>query len=136
MHLIFCIDDKNNLNFNHRRVSKDEVVMREITNIAAPSTIYIRKGTAKMFDDYWIPYHIWDNNWDSLGKEDFLFLESLPFPPSQTPETIHLFKWNRQYPDGEKMPEGYLEGYEQESEKRFKGKSHPEIILETFRKAP
>ena len=136
MHLIFCIDDKNNLNFNHRRVSKDEAVMREITNIAAPSTIYIRKESALLFDTYWIPYHIWDNNWDSLGKEDFLFLESLPFPPSQTPETIHLFKWNRQYPDGEKMPEGYLEGYEQESEKRFKGKSHPEIILETFRKAP
>ena len=74
MHVIICLDARNGVSFNKRRLSSDRVVTQRIIQ-DADGNVWMNHSSAKLFQEYSVCI---DDNFLNLAKEgDTCFVESL-----------------------------------------------------------
>ena len=132
MRLIVCLDDKNGMAFNHRRQSRDRIVIAKIEEPVKGSTLYFSSYSAKLF-----PSGDFEPSEDYLsraGEDDFCFVELEDVTPyEQQIKEITVFRWNRVYPADLYFPID-LTQWSLERTVDFPGHSHEKITLEVYRR--
>ncbi len=133
MKLILCLDDASGMMFNHRRQSRDRVLIADLMTHVGHAKLWISPYSAPLFPTDAPNITIAENPCAAAGEEDFVFAEDCAISPywDKVSELI-LYRWNRLYPSdlkfGEDMTKFYLA-----ATYGFEGSSHSEITKEVWK---
>lgn len=130
MNVIVCIDNNKGMLFNHRRISKDEVVIRKIKEISEDQ-LWIRAFSLDLFPE---SDRVNSDMILKANKNDFCFVEDLLLSPYiDKIEKLYIFHWNRNYPSDFKFDLDYSKDFLLQNSETFIGKSHEKIRLEVYK---
>ena len=132
MRLIVCLDDKNGMAFNHRRQSRDCIVIAKIEELTKGSVLRLSPYSAKLFpsgnfepSEYYL---------SRAGEDDFCFVELEDVTPYERQiKEITVFHWNRTYPADLKFQID-LTQWSLERTVEFPGNSHEKITMEVYKR--
>lgn len=109
MKAIVCVDDRNGMMFNKRRVSRDREVCRAILEMCAGKRLLMNESSSTLFMPLFKEYR--NKNLDTpeivtdsqymtkAGDEDWCFVEDVSLKPYQNQiDTLVIYRWNRCYP--------------------------------------
>ena len=130
MHIVLCLDDKNGILFNARRLSSDLAVCKRI--VAQHSgRLMMNSYSAKLFSD--ADVLVDDEFLKNAHAEDTCFVENLDFAKYlQDISSITIYRWNRHYPSDVKLPERLLTDWKLIENIDFAGKSHDTITEQRY----
>lgn len=133
MQVIVCVDDGMGMLFNHRRQSRDRVLIQRILEITKGKQIFMNTYSAELFEGN-ENICIDDDFLKNAVDDDICFVENETL--SKYIEKINkiiVYKWNRKYPadlyfDIPLTENGWhlMESYE------FQGYSHEKITEEVY----
>ncbi len=131
MKAIVCVDENLGMCFNHRRQSRDALVISDIIKRAEGQEIYMSPYSAMLFEGF-----------DKIvAREDYLecapeegvcFIEREDVPKNIT--ELVLYKWNRHYPQDKALGIDLSTGWEKISSEDFVGHSHEKITREEYKR--
>ena len=127
MTLYICLDDRNGLRFNHRRQSRDAVVLEDIRSLCS-GKLLIQPFSEKLIREAEIPYVL-----PPEPAADF-FAEDIPSDEilAGTGKLV-IYRWNRQYPaDVWWRPDLETLGFSLKEITEFPGNSHEKITREVY----
>ena len=127
MTLYICLDDRNGLQFNKRRQSRDSAVLEDIRSQLTGSLL-IEPFSEKLIREAEIPYVL-----APATAEDY-FAEDIPAPEVlENISKIVIYRWNRHYPSDIRW-EADLEnlGFTLQETTQFPGTSHEKITREVY----
>ena len=133
MTVYVCLDDRNGMQFNHRRQSRDAALLEDI-RASVSGVLTIDPFSEKLIEKAQIPY--------TLAPEDLTLLpeDAHFFAEDRTAQTLvplaHkliLYRWNRHYPadltwDADPIAAGFTLSERLE----FPGSSHETITKEVY----
>ena len=132
MYLIACVDDRMGMMFNHRRVSRDRAVIKDIMDRCGDQVVYIESGSAVLFKDFNSEsVHVWNEDRNDLLEGRYFFVEDPDVIREESVEKIILYQWNRNYPADQYFPID-LEEWILEDASEFAGHSHEKITRSCF----
>lgn len=130
MHIVICLDDRNGILFNKRRLSSDRTVSARILETAA-GRLWMSPDSAKLFPDAQLCTA--ENFLDQAGAGDTCFAESLDFLNCMDKaESVTVYRWNRAYPSDTKLPTEILARWTLIRSTDFPGNSHENITEERY----
>lgn len=134
MKLIVCLDDRNGLQFNNRRQSRDAVVCRRILSLADGCVLWMKPGSAKLFDVLPPTCRVEEICAAQVGQGEFYFAEDIDFLHlDERIESVFVFRWNRVYPSDVQLSQHFLCGsFSLVKTEEFPGNSHKKITLEVY----
>ncbi len=135
MKVIVCLDDDLGMTFNHRRQSRDRVVIADVLRLTEGHVLYISPFSQKLFEEGG-EYVVSDRMLDIAGVGEYCFVENETLVNRvENIDELVIYRWNRKYPadryfDIDLATEGFglVESYELE------GYSHERITKEIFRR--
>ena len=127
MTLYICLDDRNGLQFNRRRQSRDSALLEDIRS-QLTGNLLIDAFSEKLMQQAEIPYVL-----PPESAEDF-FAEDVPSEEILTRTTkIVLYRWNRHYPSDVRWePDLPSMGFVLTETSEFPGTSHEKITREVY----
>ena len=127
MTLYICLDDRNGLQFNKRRQSRDASVLEDIRSQLS-GKLLIDPFSEKLIREAEIPYVL-----PPETAEDF-FAENIPFDEVlENTKKIVIYRWNRHYPaDIRWEPDLHAMGFALQETTEFPGTSHEKITREVY----
>ena len=76
MRIIVCLDENGGMLFNHRRQSRDRIVVADIAKYAKERNLYTNTFSASLFDE--IPnITVSDSFLEEASEDDFCFVENI-----------------------------------------------------------
>lgn len=127
MTLYLCLDDRNGLQFNHRRQSRDSAVLEDIRS-QLTGNLLIDPFSEKLIREAEIPYVLPPETASDYFVEDVPPEEIL----AQTTKLV-IYRWNRHYPsDVTWKPDLAAMGFALEETTDFPGTSHENITREVY----
>lgn len=133
MKLIVCLDEKNGMMFNHRRQSRDRLLVADLEKELGASPLYIRPYSLPLFEKSGVDYRVTDLPFPEL-MEGYCFVEDCD--PAQFEDQIEemiLYRWNRHYP-ADLFFSVDLSRFRLTLSKDFAGSSHEKITKEIWHK--
>lgn len=132
MNIILCLDDKNGILFNKRRLSRDRVLCERVVALASGKRLLMNEYSSGLFEGYDV---VADENFlQNAQKGDYCFVESADFTAySEKIEDVIIYRWNRVYPSDVKTDASFLEGRAVASAEDFCGSSHDKITEVVYR---
>ena len=127
MTLYICLDDRNGLQFNNRRQSRDKAVREDIRSRLTGSLL-VTPFSEKLIREAEIPYVL-----PPEIAEDY-FAEEVPSEAVlEKTSRIVIYRWNRHYP-ADVLWEPDLEalGFSLRETTEFPGTSHEKITREVY----
>ena len=121
MVIIVCLDQKNGMRFNHRRLSRDREIIKDIYKMLLDAPLYMSSQSQILFEDY-----------DGKIVVDPKFMETSDFDTHKVDEII-VYRFDTVYPADEYFPIN-LNEYILMEESEFKGYSHDVITKEIYSK--
>ena len=134
MNLIVCVDDRNGMMFNGRRLSRDRVLREYLLELSG-GKLWMNSYSAGQFEST-ENLVVRENFLGETPEGEFCFLEDQPCPDCEDRlEQVILCKWNRTYPSDRKfdLPLGE-HGWHCVSRKEFPGSSHDRITVEVYKR--
>lgn len=137
MNIIVCIDDGGGILFNHRRVSKDRVLMQWLAEHVEGKQVWASPYSEDLFAECKpTPKLMVAEDYLSQGADEkgtYCFVEDGDFK-TYLPKIcrILLCKWNRRYPFDVKFPLDILKDFEEKNSWEFPGSSHEKITVEEW----
>lgn len=127
MTLYICLDDRNGLQFNKRRQSRDSAVLEDIRS-RITGNLLIDPFSEKLIREGSIPYVL-----PPETAEDF-FAENVPSHELlEKTGKIVIYRWNRHYPaDVRWEPDLAAMGFVERETAEFPGTSHEKITREVY----
>ena len=132
MKLIVCLDDKNGMAFNHRRQSRDRIVLERIQKLAEGACLRMSPYSAKLFPE---SSALASPDFLQQAKDgDFCFIELEDGSAcEERVQRVIVFRWNRVYPAD--LHFGIdLGAWHRISAEEFPGSSHEKITMEVYQK--
>lgn len=125
--LIVCISNNNGMMFNNRRQSRDRLLLEKLCTDCQNERIIIHEYSKKLFKG--LPVEVAtevcvDNATSFVEDPDLIPCEAIF-------DKIIVVRWNRDYP-ADKFFNVDMSVYECVSREDFVGKSHDEILIETY----
>ena len=132
MIVILCIDDNNGMMFNHRRQSKDRVLLEDIIAYSKESKLYLNEYTYNMFSDFNTENLIVNPEFlDDAETGEYCFVEDKSLLAYvKKIEKLIIYKWNRRYPADVYLDITLRDQWKIIETKEFKGSSHEKITRE------
>lgn len=130
MHIVICLDERNGISFNQRRLSSDQVVCQRV--LAQHSgRLMMSNYSAKLFVQ--MDIYADDAFLRSAATDDTCFVENLEFT-EYLPEvlSITVYRWNRHYPSDLKLPQSLFDEWRLKQRTDFAGNSHETITEERY----
>lgn len=129
MTLYLCLDDRNGLQFNHRRQSRDSALLEDLRS-RLTGKLLIDPFSEKLIREAEIPYVLPPETAADCFLEDVPSEELL----AQTNKIV-IYRWNRLYPSDVKWePDLAALGFVLEETTDFPGTSHEKITREVYGK--
>jgi hypothetical protein len=125
-----CLDDRNGLLFNGRRLSRDAHLLADMAAMV-PENLTIDPFSEKLITAAGIPYVLAG---EDIPEDAHFFLENRnPEDLLPAAKVLVLYRWNRHYPsdfrwEGSPADHGFLLSESSE----FSGKSHDIITKEVY----
>ena len=127
MTLYICLDDRNGLQFNHRRQSRDSAVLEDIRS-RIREKLLIEAFSEKLILEAEIPYVLPPDTAEDFFAEDVPSEEVL-----KSTQKIVVYRWNRHYPaDIRWEPDWQAMGFLLTETAEFPGTSHETITREVY----
>lgn len=136
MNIVCIVDDHNGMMFNHRRLSRDHILMEKILEISSHTTLRAAPYSKELFVSPSSDIIFSDNFLDEAEPGDICFVEDRKLQPySHRIDTFYLFHWNRVYPSDQKLDFLPSEnGFSLRKSEDFPGSSHDKITLEIWQR--
>ena len=139
MTIFICLDDADGLAFNHRRQSRDRIMLEHLVRLARSLTaggtgrLLMAPYTAGLFPDGLPDGAVAAVDFlDRAEAGDVCFVEDAPLAPHRARITcLYVFRWNRDYPADRRLDLD-LSGWERTEQEEFPGSSHDKITLERY----
>ena len=134
MTLILCLDDEIGMMFNHRRQSRDRVLIAELLSYIGSGRLFVSPYSASLFPSDVKNVTVADDPCAAASKGDFAFVEDTDPSAhwSQVSEVI-LYRWNRLYP-ADKIFSKDMTAFNLTETTEFVGSSHDKITKEIWKK--
>lgn len=130
MQIVMCLDDRNGIAFNGRRLSSDCIVCQRIIETKT-GKIWMNSKSAKLFAEYSICVD--EDFLNCADQSDTCFVEDLDFLSQLSRvTTITVYRWNRHYPSDVKLPSSVLDDWTLIASNDFRGNSHDMITEEKY----
>ena len=134
MKIIVCLDDYGGMLFNHRRQSRDRVLIEDVISDLSDKKIYILEYSKLLFEMHEGKYEIVDDFLNVDGEDAVCFVENVDVKPFiDKINVVTVYNWNRVYPrdfvfdvDLQKL------GFTMVSSNEFEGYSHENIRKEVY----
>ena len=125
--LIVCISNNNGMMFNNRRQSRDRLLLEKLCSDFKNERIIIHEYSTLLFNGLNVEIR------SSIEDEEATFFIENPdiIPTNMTFDKIVIVRWNRDYP-ADKFFTIDMSEYTCISSEEFVGKSHDEILIETY----
>ena len=135
MKIIVCLDDYGGMLFNHRRQSRDRVLIADVMQDMGEEKICILPYSELLFADYEGRYTVVED-FSSLPDDSVCFVESVSVRSLlKSISTVTVYNWNRVYPRDFVFDINLeKEGFSLMSSHEFEGYSHEKITKEIFKK--
>lgn len=136
MKLIVCIDDRGGMVFNKRRVSRDKLMISDLSEYVADAVLYVDPYSVELFSEADLNMIVSEKPLRFAEEDDFVFIErEEPSAYMACANEVVIYKWNRRYPFDIKMETTPIElGFKLESVYEFKGNAHDKITREVYKK--
>lgn len=132
---IVCIDENNGMMFNHRRQSKDRILIEHIVNLVGSGKLWMGAYSEELFKESHLGQIAVDADYlEKAGRGEFCFIEERDIGGYVDKiEKLIIFKWNRHYPADAFLTIDENVWILEESEE-FAGYSHDKITKEIYKK--
>lgn len=130
MVLIVCLDNRDGLMFNNRRLSRDGAVIEDMLQTVCPEILTVSSYSAELFVTQESRICISD---DPLSGECY-FAEDGSFSEIvDRVSALIIYRWNRAYPSDLKFPiDLYKNRMKLQGTTEFAGTSHERITKEVY----
>lgn len=129
MKLIAVIEDRGGLMFNHRRVSKDRILVSRVEALTEGHRLWIHSYSADLFPNATVD----ENFLCNAEEDDFCFVEDCSVRKYENRvQEVFLFHWNRRYP-ADVFFDLPMDRFSLVHTEEFIGYSHEKITLETWK---
>ncbi len=130
MHIVICLDERNGISFNKRRLSSDQVVCQRVF-AQHSGRLMMSSYSAMLFAQ--MDIYADDAFLRNAAVDDTCFVENLEFT-EYLPEvlSITVYRWNRHYPSDLKFPRSLLDEWSLKQKTDFAGNSHETITEERY----
>ncbi|MDO4618530.1 MAG: ribonuclease Z [Clostridia bacterium] len=134
MKIIACIEERNGMSFNLRRVSSDKKVIERIWKLLKGGSLWLSEYSAPLFKDTALQLKTDSAFLSKAQYEDYCFVENTDVTPYIAKcSGLILFKWNKKYPSDLKFPtESVVSGKIMKFSEEFSGTSHDKITMEVY----
>lgn len=130
MHIVICLDDRDGMMFNKRRLSSDKAVCQRITEQAA-GQLWMNSYSAKLFEPDSVCVD--EDFLAKAGEGDTCFAETPDFTDFEEKiQSVTVYRWNRAYPADKKLPAGFLSRWQLQETVDFPGNSHDTVTEEKY----
>ncbi len=134
MTLILCLDDHLGMMFNHRRQSRDRVLIAELLAHVGNGRLFVSPYSAPLFPENARSITVTDTPCTAAREGDFAFVEDTdPIACWDRVSEIIIYRWNRLYPSDKKFC-GDMTGFHLTETSAFVGSSHDQITKEVWKK--
>lgn len=135
MHIILTLDDNQGMMFNHRRQSRDRVMLAHMLSMVGDAPLRMTAYTAKLFTEN-LPPHALVVSSEALLRDAatgvYCFVEDGALAPClDRLETLYVYRWNRVYPADQHLDID-LSSRRMTVIAEFSGSSHDKITLERY----
>ena len=134
MKLIVCLSDDNGMMFNHRRQSRDRVLIADMIQHVGEAPLWISSYSAPLFGEDCPHLQVSPAPAQAAAKNDYCFVEDTPLP--QTLEDVNeilIYRWNRLYPS-DVFFTCNTSAFRLTESSEFAGSSHDNITKEIWKK--
>ena len=127
-----CVDDRNGMLFNRRRVSRDQAQQEDLLTLCEGKKLWVGNFSAKLFERYADRIIVDDAFLESAGAGEIAFVEDRALSPWQERlEGVIVYRWNREYPSDAVFDLDLTEFACKET-REFPGNSHDTITCEIY----
>lgn len=134
MTLILCLDDENGMMFNHRRQSRDRVLISEMLSHIGNRRLFVSLYSVALFPADIPNITVADDPCADVAEGDFAFVEDTdPVAHWDRVTELILYRWNRLYP-ADKSFSGDMTAFHLAETTEFVGSSHDKITKEIWKK--
>lgn len=135
MQVIVTLDDNLGMMFNHRRQSRDRLLIEDIVHTIGKSRIFIDSYSETLFENAHCNYVVSSDPLDDSETSDYCFIENRHLSNYINKiDKLIIYRWNRTYPhDFEFDIVLSKSNFKLESIDNFHGSSH-EITKEIYAK--
>lgn len=130
MKVIVAIDDRNGMMFNHRRLSQDSLLIKDIMELS-DGHLWVNTFSSSLFEE---DVFVDDDFLNQAQDDDYCFVENVSIDSylSSIDELI-VYHWNRRYP-ADMFFDVDLNQWDCFEQCEFQGTSHDKILRERYRK--
>lgn len=132
MVIVVCVEDRNGMLFNQRRVSRDFAVYRDLLE-QCPTCLWMNGYSASLFAE--LPQEklrVSETFLQQAATGEWCFVENVSLPDvTEAMEQIIVYRWNRKYP-ADVYFEMDLTDWQLLSTAEFAGNSHEKITKEIY----
>lgn len=133
MTLVVCLDDHGGMMFNHRRQSRDRVLIAELMAHIGDRRLVVTPYSAPLFPADNPRITVAENPWTVADEEDFIFIEDAdPTAAWERVTSVLIYRWNRVYPADRRF-RGDMTGFLLAETNEFVGSSHEKITKEVWK---
>jgi hypothetical protein len=134
MTLVLCLDDNLGMMFNHRRQSRDRVLIEELLETVGDSRLFVSPYSKALFPEGAGSITVAEDPGIAAGEEDFAFVEDTdPAAAWEKVNSLIIYRWNRAYPADTRFTCD-LTGFRMTEVTAFEGSSHELINKEIWKK--
>ena len=134
MKLIVCLDERKGMMFNHRRQSRDRILIEDLLLMVGDGRLWIAPYSATLFAGKEKTPMVSERFFEEADEGDWCFVEdrSCASVVSRVEEIV-VYWWNRRYPADLSFDIDLLgEGFRLQRREEFVGSSHELITKEVF----
>lgn len=137
MRIILTLDDRGGMMFNHRRQSRDRVLLEHLLQLTEGRKLYMSPYTAALFaGDLPRRAVVVSDPPEAAGSGDDCFIEDAALAPHQDRiSALFVYRWNRDYP-ADRWLDIDLSEWSRQVIDEFPGSSHDRITLEQYTPPP
>ena len=134
MKLIVCLSDDGGMMFNHRRQSRDRILIADMIHHIQNTPLWVSPYSVALFPRDCPSLRVAPNPVEAAGENDYCFVEDTPLPQSlaDTNEII-IYRWNRLYPS-DVFFDCDTSAFSPAESNEFVGSSHDNITKEIWKK--
>lgn len=99
MRVIVCLDDKGGMMFNHRRQSRDRVLIADVLSDLGDNALWISPYSASLFDASRVSLSVSEDFLHQADTNATCFVEDRALMPyGEKIDSVVIYRWNRHYP--------------------------------------
>lgn len=134
MTLVLCLDDDHGMMFNHRRQSRDRVLIAELLETVGEGRLLVSPYSKSLFPEGAANITVAVDPCAAAGEDDFVFVEDTdPAAAWERVTTLIIYRWNCAYP-ADTYFTCDLTGFRMTDVAAFEGSSHELINKEIWKK--